>query len=154
MSVNKLLKLVRTAKTGKSRNKREIAKKQIKPSKLSAKLDVIRNYTVNVALTIDEWRRTVDKADKDFKEKRSMLPPPYGLTEDSTTTILDSGTYLGLKPPPRPFLWRGINYIMKMTNDLQFLDTTLQGSYFGAPTLSNKTKTLRYTKPKILFVNL
>ena len=175
MSVNKLFKTVSLAKKGKSRHKRDLAKKNLTSSKLCAKLDVIRSYTVDIALVIDEWRRTVDKAEIEHEKMMRMRidddgsnqnnghpnghsdgrvyrAPPYGLTKDTTTTVVDSGTFFGLPPPPRPFLWRGINYMMKMTNDLQFLDTTLQGSYFGAPRLS-LAKDLTPLLPKIGLVS-
>ena len=161
MALNKLIKLVKLSKNGKTINIREKCKKGLRTDRLASKIDVIRSYTVDICLSIDSWRRTVSSAEKEENGHNNSnnsnnsnevnvdgngntndsitnvrRAPPYGLTSDTTTAVSDAATYFGLPTPPRPFLWRGLNYIKKMTTDTSFLDSNLQGKYFGAPVLS------------------
>ena len=116
-AVKALRKLVKAARSGKSIQTRKSARKQLVTRRLGAKLDVIRMCSVDIALAIDRWRIAVESSE-DVKGTK-----PYGIDADSTTMFVAGESFFGLTPPPRPFLWRGINYVIKMSHDLRFLDT-------------------------------
>ena len=115
-AVKALRKLVKEARSGKTIVSRKLARKQLVPRRLGPKLDIVRKASVDVALAVDIWRVAIDEY-KDVKGSN-----PYGLSLDTTTSLVDGEAYFGLTPPPRPFLWRGLNYMVKMSYDLRFLD--------------------------------
>ena len=87
---------------------RNILRTKLRPVNLRATLDVIRKFSVGVLLAIDKWRTCLENVN-------------YDLIAHPVITA-KTRTYLGIRSPPRPFLWRGFNYASKMTRDLKFLD--------------------------------